>query len=392
MTFMLAWLAIPLLLAPLVPRTRFGVALAQLVLSGAALAAWYQGAATLSPGALHTIAAQSPGDAWFVGISVGVIIAGAGLVPAFTSPWLLVLALPLIGGALLTATPTAIVPIVVGAAVALLPVALGFIGPPPQRRDERGDESSPDRATPLLGALAVAATFIAPTPVTLALLVTLVWWRLSRARTVARAIAGVAFTVLLAAFGWAACTIAVSPWSALPRLARDAPVSPAAGTLLAAVALPALALALWPWKMPPARRAVLWVAVVIVFHFIVGMAGADGVRHWQSVATTAAVIAAVVAAWGGWEMTAVAALTFLTASRSGDLALAAALLAAVSAPMRYFVATRVWESGTAFVIVLVVVAVFHDQVLAAVVLALGLAAAGRRAVRCVAPVPLPDHY
>src|SRR4051812_37133462 len=82
MSNLMAWLALPLFLAPvLFRRDRFGASAGQSIVAGLCLAALHQGAGTLDPGELRTIVAQSAHDAWFVGITAGALLSGAWLLP-----------------------------------------------------------------------------------------------------------------------------------------------------------------------------------------------------------------------------------------------------------------------------------------------------------------------
>ncbi len=121
----LLYLSLPLLLAPFLARTeRVGSAAAQLILAGLALAAFRQGAGTLNPAELRTIAQQTPADAWFVGITAGAMLTGAALTTGFRDWSRFVLGAPL-AVVLLWLSGSALVPLFVGGAIGCIPAILG---------------------------------------------------------------------------------------------------------------------------------------------------------------------------------------------------------------------------------------------------------------------------
>ena len=77
MSTLLLWLAIPLVVIPVVELPgRLGAAAARLVMAGLGLGALAQGVGSLDPGDLREVASQSPHGAWFVGLTIGVLITG----------------------------------------------------------------------------------------------------------------------------------------------------------------------------------------------------------------------------------------------------------------------------------------------------------------------------
>ena len=132
MSNLLLWLVLPLLFAPfLARRERIGAASGQLIIAGFGLAAFHQGAATLDAAELRTIAAQSPHDAWFVGITAGAMLTGACLLPNIRTWRVLVLGAPL-ATALAWLSMASPLPVLIGGAIGAMPSALGpLIGPTP---------------------------------------------------------------------------------------------------------------------------------------------------------------------------------------------------------------------------------------------------------------------
>jgi hypothetical protein len=113
----------------------------------------------------------------------------------------------------------------------------------------------------------------------------------------------------------------------------------------------------------------------------------DGMAHWQPLLSVIMVPAAVVAVAGARWDAAAAALVLLGVTRPGPVALGAAALLAVGPAARRMTGSARLASGVAGVAVAGVIAtMLRDQVLLAVVLALGVAVAAMRHDRVVAPV------
>lgn len=118
-------LALPLLFTPvLARRERLGGAVGQLIIAGLGLAAFHQGGGTLDPGELQTIAAQSPYDARFIGITAGVLVSGACLLPDIRYWRRSLLGLPL-AVTMGWISMSALGPLVAGVAIGCVPAALG---------------------------------------------------------------------------------------------------------------------------------------------------------------------------------------------------------------------------------------------------------------------------
>jgi hypothetical protein len=393
MRLLLLVLALPLLMAPWIAPRRPGGAAAQLLFIAVMLAALWQGAGTLDPRDLHDVAQRSSSDAWFVGVSLGALIAGGVLIAAWRDPVQLIAGAPLIAGAWLAATRSMGWPLVVGAAVAAVPLVLAAF---PGRRWTAASESasrSDDQVEALLAVVAVVGMLVLPLVGGVLLLLTLAWLGPVRSGRPWPIIATALATALLVTWCWSAVTVAGSPWMSLPRFALEAPVSPAASRFLAALSIGALLLLLRPW---PLSRTVpsswILVTLAVAVHLLITSASPDGMRHWQPLVSTVLVASAVITAWSGrWEQCAVALLA-IAATRPGLLALGAALaLALVPAAGRYIGDRRVHAGLAGVVLGVAAGQLLRDQVLLAVLLVLALAGVAYRFDRRVAVAPLLPH-
>lgn len=418
MSNLLLWLAIPLLLLPVVARRdRLGAAAGQLIISGLGLGALQQGAATLDPRDLRDIASQSPHAAWFIGITVGVTITGACLFPDFRNGRKGLVAGPLLFGLLLSISANAVVAVLIGALIGLVPTTLGQLGAwarsssgavPSEDADRPGarrrfagaglfaarrrsaDARSGRSASLLFGALTVASALFGPVAVTAAAFCGLVWceWsRLPKTRAINRLpILPTAATILLAAWLWLALTIAGSPWISLGRFATDAPVSVAAGALLAMLGTGwGIAIAA-PWPFDRLTDVTVQLPVLGVVLYLAAHATPDGMAHWQPLLTMIMVpVAVAAAALGRWDGAA-AALLLMGATRPGAGGFAAALLLAITPAGRRLTRSERLSSGVVGgAVALLVAVVLRDQVVLGVALALGVAVVAIRRDRVVAP-------
>ena len=400
MSDLLLWLALPLLLMPLlVEQERIGAAAGQVIIAGLGLGALVQGAGTLDPRDLRDVAAASPHAAWFVGMTLGLLLGGACLAVGMRSWRAAILAAPLAVGAVLSLASGAIAAAVAGVVIGVLPTAVARVLP--VAHGPAADESPPLRSISglpgqvALGALAIAVALAGPAVLAGGLLITvagLAWWSgrgTSRLRTVP-VLASIGSALLVAWF-WLALTIAGSSLISFARLATDAPVSTAASVWLAALALAWAVAFAAPWPLDRLAGVVVQLPVTaIVLYLAMGVAP-EGATHWQPLLTMVMVAAAVAASlWRRWDG-ALAALMLLGATRTGSAALVAALAVAVIPALRRIPGTiRLVRALGAGGVALLVAIMLHDQVVMAVVLGLSLAAiAGRRTV--VARVPGPRH-
>ncbi|MES1259400.1 MAG: hypothetical protein ABUL71_02310 [Gemmatimonadota bacterium] len=143
MAYLILWLALPLILTPLViSRERIDGSAGQLLLAGFGLAALQQGAGTLDLLDLRLIGAQSPHDASFIGITAGVILSGGCLLPDAANWRKAILGLPLAAAIAWIAYPL-FLPVAIGAAIGSLPSVLARVLParavPSGEIDARGN-------------------------------------------------------------------------------------------------------------------------------------------------------------------------------------------------------------------------------------------------------------
>ncbi len=401
----LLWLAIPLLLLPwLVRPGRQGHAAGQLVLAGLGLAALWQGEQTLAPAALRQLAAAAPGDAQFIGITVGALLTGT-LLPSWRSLRATAAGLPLAIGLVTIVPRVGAGAFAAGLAVGAGPWVIGMLaGAMPSRGTRSADRLATDHGIPvprtanvnaLLAVAAAAAAWLAPLLVAAALLAVLAWReRLPRsARGAWVSWWPVVATLLLAAWGWLAVTIAGNVSIPAAAFERMAPASPAAEVLLAAVMLGWLLALAAPWpfdrlvESAPALPGLAVVGQAVAVHGL-----GVGVSHWQPLLSAAlvsgALAAIVLRRWPG----ALAAVMLLGATRGDPLGCAGALALATVGFAAH--APRLWRApawGRTMTMLAgagaaaVVTAVLHDEVVLGVMLGLGIPAAAAIAAARVAP-------
>lgn len=394
MSAVLLWLAAPLLLLPMVARRdRLGAAAGQLIVAGLGLAALLQGAGSLDPRDLREIANQSSGGAWFVGITMGALITGACLLPDIRHWRSRLVAAPLLIGLVLSVTVHAALALVLGGLIGCLPATLGRSsgGGTPAGPPAHGASAYRRPASLLLGGVAIVMAAAGPALFAAVAWCALGWheWQGLRTARGARTmpILPAAGTLLVGVWTWLALTIAASSLVGLRAFATDAPVSPAAGEWLALLAVGwGIAMtAPWPLDRLADVRVQLPVAAVVLY-LAVACATPDGVAHWQPLLSVILVPVAIVAAasrrWDG----AAAALLLLAATRPGPGSLAAALVVALAPAGRRLATSDRLRSGAAGVgVALLVATLLRDQVLLAVILALGLAVLANRHDHVVAP-------
>lgn len=396
MSTLLLWLAIPLVVIPVVELPgRLGAAAARLVMAGLGLGALAQGVGSLDPGDLREVASQSPHGAWFVGLTIGVLITGACIAADVRNWRSIALGGPLLVGLVLSITRDAIIAVLAGCVIGLVPLALARALPrrvAPQAPVREGVRAPVPRSVSLvLGIVTVVSGCLGPLAVAMAALGALAWheWALAGATLAKRRlpILPVLATLLLAAWLWLAVAIGDSPLISFVRFAADAPVSAAAGVLLALLAIGwAIAIAA-PWPLDPFADVSVQLPVLGVVFYLAMHTTPDGMAHWQPLLSVIMVPAAIVAvAKARWDAGA-AALLLLGVTRPGPVTLgAAALLAAAPAGRRLIASARLTSGAAGVAVAGVIATMLRDQVVLAVVLALGVAVAARRHDRVVAPM------
>ncbi|HEY3934281.1 MAG TPA: hypothetical protein VGL65_06635 [Gemmatimonadales bacterium] len=400
MSHLLLWLAVPLLLVPWAACVdRRGAAAGQLVIAGLGLAALGQGVGTFDLSDLHALAEQSSGDAWFIGLTAGFIIVGGCVLPDPRRWARVMLAAPLVLALLVVAVPSAIVPLLVGALVGALPWIIGRrLLPRIRVRNLRGESqraSGPilgplehpllrlDRRLPslILAALTMVAALAGPLLVAMLGLAGLTWreWWLNADTASARPIAilPVIATGALGAWTWLALTISGSPWMTLRGFGINAPVSDAASEWLALIAIIWALATLPPWPVGGLLRStILPLVTVVVVEMALTHATVSGLDHWQPLLTPLLVIVGVVAAARRRPDGVAAALILLAATRPGAISLAGALLGALIPLGRRLVRPGpVYSVFFGVIGAMVVASVLRDEVVLAVLLGFGLAAA-----------------
>lgn len=390
---LLAWLALPLLAVPVLsrPGRQLG-AVAQLVIAVLGLAALQQGAGTLDPGDVRAMALQSPSDAWFAGLTLGVLVTGAALLPDPGNWRKLLAALPLLGGITLSLAATSLLPAAIGSIVGAVPATLGLLLPrrDPSRFEPSAKAEHQGTLALVFALVALVAAFVGPAAVAMAALVALEWRR--RDGGIRALLLPVLATVAAAAWLWLALTIAGSPVATFPALVKDAPVSAAAGEWLAifAVVMGVMVAAPWPLdriEVPGVRLPVL----AVVLFFVAAIGDHEGMLHWQPIVTAVLVIAAlaasVAARWDG----AAAALVLLAATRPGAGSLAAALVMASVPMMRRRIPAAIGLPAVGLAAGTIAASVLRDEVVLAIVLAFGLASVACTRMRVVAAPVLERH-
>ncbi|HEX3928200.1 MAG TPA: hypothetical protein VHW65_09375 [Gemmatimonadales bacterium] len=371
------------------------MATGRLIIAGTGLAALWQGAGTLDPVDLRSLADTAPGDARFIAITVGALVSGACLLPVGRSWQRYIAAVPLLAGLLPIVVHLPAGALFLGAAIGAVPSSVTLLS---RRAGARRAELVPSTATGVVpadvGLLAaiVVATLVLPWTVTAAALLVATWWLPGRSRPVgypALILPAVA-TALVLAWVWLGVTLSAEPWAVLHRFAADAPLSPSGAELVALITLGwGIALAA-PWPLDRwASSPVCLPAIAVVLHAATGGNVADGTAHWLPLVTPLLVVAALGGLVRGRWSGAVAAIVLLAASRTGALALGCAVLAG-SWPLlgalagrfgrRVAIHTvdRLVAAAAGGLLAITVAVVLHDQVFLGVVLAFGAAlAAGR---------------
>lgn len=400
----LAWLAVPLVLAPwLAPLDRLGAAAARLVLAGLGLGALHVGVGSLELADLASYAARE-GNGAFVSATLGLLLGGA-LVPwdAPRSGLAWVVSVPaLLGGGSVVALaglgPPALLGMLLGAAPTLLIRLLRPWRPCPGPVEWRLPIPSGLGGVARVVALGVLLVAVLAGPVLvvtmgLAMLLGLDAWRGRGAGGARRwPVASAAGMIGLLAFSWLAVTVAGRPLVVMHDYILTAPVSPAAERMLAAFLMLALlgCFAPWPLHRLGDARATLPIAVAFA-HGAAMMMVPDALRGWLPLWTMVLVPAAVLAVarrrWDG----AAGALAGLAAVRPGTAALLGALgviLWPVALALRpvgrgnphpgervTFPGVRVGVTAAAVGAGLTVAVILADEVLLGTLLAVGLAVA-----------------
>ncbi|MGH7523057.1 MAG: hypothetical protein ACREK8_02010 [Gemmatimonadales bacterium] len=387
-TDLLLWLALPLLLLPfLVERERIGAASSQLIITGVGLGALVQGAGTLDPRDLRDVAARSPHAAWFIGITLGLLLGGACLSVGVRSWRAAIAAAPLAVGVALSLASGAVGTAVAGILIGLVPASVGRVLP--GASGPAADETRPAvRASELavqaiLGGLAIAVALAGPAWLAAALLAAVPWsgWWSTRAAHGLRSVPVLAALacLILAAWLWFALTIAGTPFASFARLATDAPVSSAASVWLAILALAWGTALAAPWPLDRLADLRVQLPVTAVVLYLAAGVAPDGMMHWQPLLSIVMVLVALVATlrrrWDG----AVGALMLLGATRTGSTALIAALGVAFIPMLRRIPGTtRFVRALGASSVALLVAIMLRDQVVMGTVLGLGLASIASR--------------
>lgn len=385
----IALFALPLLALPwLVEATDRGRVAARLVIVGLALGALLAGAGTLEPAGLGRYSAAASGNALFVSLSVGILL---GCLLPWPPRW------PL--GATLLGIPLAVVALIplvsginvggllLGAVLGALPSVVGSILPRPRQVPGPGSASGWWQLAALLIALAEPLLIIGLLPLPWLLPIGRRWWPESTGvRRILPAIALVFAVVLL----WLALTVAGDPLVMLRGYGRAAPLSPAAGRLLAVLGYGMILTLLAPWPFGRLGPELVPVPALMVlgFRFATQLAP-QGMAAWFATAGIVLVISALVSAFRrDWQASfgAIAVLTALTGSTAGfGAGLVLAMVAIGPALM------RPWRTGDADPVTFntsplltaalggalaVAIAVLIDvEVVLATVLAAGIAAA-----------------
>ena len=323
MTLLLAWLALPLLMLPAcVAPWRHGRAAARIIMTTFALAALWQGIGTLMPLELRELGRSNPESAQFIAFTAGVGLAATVLMPLRGVGWqAAVLGWPAAVGFLISIVPNAWLAAVVGIATGVAPAIAGTWW---SRRRSRAIVPEPEpilvlpEAVAVIVALAVLA-WRGPVIASTVAIIGLVWWawlfRGHSARWSRWPVLPIAVTLMVGTWAWLSLTVA-GAWTVSARgYDAIAPVSPAAGILVAALGLTAATLVAAPWPLHVVpRSAALVPAAGLLVATLRGMVP-DGVLHWLPLVTGVAVLAAAGALLAGRIVLATAALVLLAAAR-----------------------------------------------------------------------------
>jgi hypothetical protein len=404
MAHLLMWLALPLLLIPwLAGAHRTGASAGQLVMAGLGLAALHQGAGTLDPRDLRTIAGQSPHDAWFVAITAGVLIAGACLLPDIRNWRKGLPAVPLLVALLIASLPH-IMPLAIGLVVGAIPTVLATLTAgagsalAPSRLPDDAEMARGNGIVSLaLAGVTIVMAAIAPAVLCMLGLGTLVWreWFRDERSGASRPlpVLQLTTTVLLIGWTWFTLTIAGSPLLSIRAVADEAPISPAAAQGLGLLAIGwAIGIA-GPWPLDRLVRVGLQLPAVAIVFYLAGVTVVpDGITHWQPVVSTVLVASALSAvAVNRWDGAA-AAMMLLAATRGGAIAVLGAVVMALAPSVRRVrLPARVRGALAGVAVALVLIVLLRDQVLLSVILAVGVASLASRTDHLVARRSRPGH-
>ncbi len=389
MTGLLLWLALPIMLRAWTARPeRLGEVSAALVFAGLGLGALWQGMATLDPLELRALGAV-PNDARFIAFTAGLLVTGVGAIPhrGLVRWWHAAAAWPLVCGLLIATTPTQLPAVAAGMLVALLPIGAGRVlrRVLPVRHVEVTDVRYTTRDIGFLaaGTLLVASRGPLALIATGACVVSWTAWRMHRGanNVPRRPWLPVLFGALLLGWCWLALTVAGSPIAAARHFGNRAPVSPAAGIWLAAIALSAIVLLAGPWPLHRLVRSPLVLLAAASLAVAARLVASDGVAYWLPALTAVLVVAALVGMVRGQPVAVAAALTVVAAARPGSLAVAAAVMTAATAAADALVRAappvpriaRGLAACAAVGAAIVVAVVLRDEVVWGVVLTFGLA-------------------
>ncbi len=249
-----------------------------------------------------------------------------------------------------------------------------------------------NRLSLAIAVVTIAAALWGPAALAMLGLAVLIWYEWCRP-TRRLPVLEVAATLLLIGWTWLAVTIAASPFPSFRSLRADAPISPAAAQGLALFAIGwGLAIAApWPFDRL-ARVTVQLVPVAVVLHVAGIQVTPEGMAHWQPVLSSVLVVATLAAvASDRWDAAA-AAMMILGATRGGALPVAGAAMMAFAPVIRQSdIAASLRSAIAALATALVLVGLMEDQVLLAVIAALGIVTLANRADHRVARVLEPIH-
>ena len=305
MSTLLLWLAVPLLLLPVVALPgRLGAATGRMVMAGLGLGAMAQGAGSLDPSDLRYIASQSPHSGWFVGLTIGVLVTGACIAADARSWRTTALAGPLLVGLVFSIVRDEVVAILVGALIGLLPSVLARALPHKDARPTASQESGRSpvrRSVPLLlGALTIVSAWLGPLAVAMAALCALDWyerpWRdATRGESAVPGAADRGDAPARERGSGSPLPLAARRLISFGRFAADAPVSAAASVVLALLAIGwGIAIAA-PWPLDRFADVSVQLPVLGVVFYLAMHATPDGTAHWQPLLSVIMVPAAIVA-------------------------------------------------------------------------------------------------
>lgn len=401
----LTWLALPLLLGPLLAsRSRRGEAIARVVLAGFTVGALVVGAETAVPGELARYAAATPGNALFVSLTLGLLIGALGPWPWPPDRWPQVVALPVLAGAVAAMWGNG--PhwsgLLLGAVLGALPLVAGRTLP------GGGVVREPDLSEAAPGWwLAITAAIALAEPLVLILLLPMPWllpgrrrgWPTPVLRRLCMPLLALAFGVALV---WLAVTVAGTPWIRLGDYISAAPLSAGAERLAAVLALGMVVALAAPWPLTPIAPLLLPVpAVVLLAHRFATDLAPQGVAAWLPAVAMFLVPSAVMEAFRGRWAGALGSIAVLGGLLGNAWGLVAGLVLALvsvtpslrrTAPVRgvdrvTFLTSPWLAAPVAGALAVVVAALLRSEVVLATLLTAGLATALAR--RAAPPVRTP---